>query len=83
MAGIFKRWRGLILLSVVLLSGCTSLTGLYFYPRSLWLQTPDDFGVSYDDVWLTSADGTKVHAWHLRPQQEQPQLQHQLLLAVT
>ena len=28
---------------------------------------PDRFGLDYEDVWLTAADGVKLHAWLLRP----------------
>ncbi|KAK9832839.1 hypothetical protein WJX81_005824 [Elliptochloris bilobata] len=28
---------------------------------------PDKFGLEYEDVWLTAADGTKLHAWYLYP----------------
>ena len=24
---------------------------------------PDDFGLAYEDVWITAADGTQLHAW--------------------
>lgn len=27
---------------------------------------PDRFGLDYEDVWLTAADGVKLHAWLLR-----------------
>ena len=27
---------------------------------------PDRFGLDYEDVWLTVADGVKLHAWLLR-----------------
>ena len=28
---------------------------------------PDRFGLEYEDVWLTASDGTKLHAWLLKP----------------
>mmetsp|Transcript_5735 Transcript_5735/g.16410 ORF Transcript_5735/g.16410 Transcript_5735/m.16410 type:complete len:339 (-) Transcript_5735:264-1280(-) len=28
---------------------------------------PKDFGFSYEDVWLTAADGTKLHSWFMWP----------------
>ena len=45
----------LFLLSGVLV-GCTSLTSLYFVPRTVWIQTPQDVGLVYEDVYLTTAD---------------------------
>ncbi len=59
---------GLVFISVLALSSCASLTSLYFYPQSVWVQTPDRFGVAYEDVWFESRDGTRLHAWHLKPE---------------
>jgi len=28
---------------------------------------PDRFGLEYEDCWLTAGDGTKLHAWLLKP----------------
>jgi abhydrolase domain-containing protein 13 len=28
---------------------------------------PDRFGLEYEDVWLTAGDGTKLHAWLMKP----------------
>lgn len=57
----------MLVVALVAMSGCSSLTRWYFHPQTLWLQTPDRFGVAYEDIWLTSADGTQLHAWHLIP----------------
>ncbi|HBS42460.1 MAG TPA: alpha/beta hydrolase [Oceanospirillales bacterium] len=54
-------------LTVLILSGCTSLTRLYFQPQTVWVQTPERAGIEYRDVWLTAADGTQLHAWLLLP----------------
>jgi len=78
MPGISDVFARLLLRSVILLvvvvgmTGCSSLTRLYFHPKTLWLQTPDRFGVAYDDVWLTAADGTNLHAWLLSPPEGTP-----------
>lgn len=29
--------------------------------------TPDKFGFSFEDVWLTAADGVKLHSWFMWP----------------
>jgi len=70
MSGITKFVLALAaaLVAAAFLSGCSSLTRLYFQPRALWLQTPDRFGVQYEDVWLTAEDGVKLHAWYLKPE---------------
>ncbi len=44
------------------LSGCSSL---FFYPQKEHIQTPDQLGLEYQDVCLTSNDGTKIHGWFL------------------
>jgi len=59
----------LFLLSGVLV-GCTSLTSLYFVPRTVWIQTPQDVGLVYEDVYLTTADDITVHAWWIPAQQD-------------
>ncbi len=60
-----RRWvaGGVLLAMFGLLGGCTSLTGFYFYPKQSWLQTPEDLGIRYDDVYLQTHDGTQVHGW--------------------
>lgn len=72
MPGTFKQWlAGVLLLSFVVvgLTGCSSLTRLYFQPRTLWLQTPEAYAIEYDDVWLDTRDEVKLHAWWLMPEE--------------
>ena len=52
------------------ISGCTSLTALFFYPQSVWIATPENAGLAYQDVWLTAADETQVHAWWIPARQD-------------
>lgn len=33
---------------------------------------PDRFGLDYEDVWLSASDGTKLHAWLVRPPGARP-----------
>jgi alpha-beta hydrolase superfamily lysophospholipase len=61
------KWTALV--ALLLVSGCSSLTSLYFYPQTVWIQTPENLGLSYQDVWLQAADGTQLHAWWIPPQQ--------------
>lgn len=61
----------LALLQGLLLSGCSSLTSLYFHPQTVWIQTPEALGLDYQDVWLTAVDGTQLHAWWIPPQPEE------------
>lgn len=56
------------LLALLLLSGCTSLTTLFFYPQKIWISTPEDFQLEYQDVWLTAADNTQLHSWWIPAQ---------------
>ncbi|UTW47066.1 alpha/beta hydrolase [Bacterioplanoides sp. SCSIO 12839] len=66
MSGISKALLSATL--IVLLNGCTSLTSLYFYPQEVWIQTPANLGLEYEDVWLSAADGTGLHAWWIPAQ---------------
>ncbi|WP_157729944.1 alpha/beta hydrolase [Bacterioplanes sanyensis] len=52
------------------LSGCSSLTSVFFYPQQVWIQTPADVGLVYEDVALQAQDGTRLHAWWLPAQQD-------------
>ena len=61
-----NRWRtvSLMLLAMILLSGCTRL---FFVPSRTMVQNPNDIGFEYEDVFLTTADDTRVHAWLIQP----------------
>ncbi|WP_420590432.1 alpha/beta hydrolase [Bacterioplanoides sp.] len=59
------RLKTTLLIVCLLLSGCSSLTSLYFYPQTVWIQTPEALGLEYQDVWLAAADGTELHGWWL------------------
>jgi fermentation-respiration switch protein FrsA (DUF1100 family) len=55
----------LILLFIVIglqLSGCSRFL---FFPQKQWVRTPEQLGIEYEDVALTSADGTQLSAWWL------------------
>ena len=36
-----------------------------FYPYRQLSQTPGDWGLAYEDVFLTTPDGTRLHGWYL------------------
>lgn len=38
---------------------------IYVPSRTLW-RTPADAGLDFEDVWLTAADGIRLHSWFLR-----------------
>lgn len=49
----------------ILLSGCT---GVFFQPHQQQYLTPDQIGLKYEDVHLSSSDGTELYAWWLPAQ---------------
>ncbi|OYU18347.1 MAG: hypothetical protein CFE34_11070 [Rhodobacteraceae bacterium PARR1] len=55
--------RALLLgLCLLGLSGCS---GWLFYPERDMLLNPAEVGLAYEDVFITAADGTRLHAWWL------------------
>ena len=48
------------------LSGCS---GWLFYPEREMLLSPAEVGLAYEDVFITAADGTRLHAWWLPAKQ--------------
>ena len=48
----------------VLLSGCTRL---FFFPMQQHVTVPSELGYDYQDVFLRSADDTRLHAWVIQP----------------
>src|SRR3990167_7732408 len=55
--------RALLLgLCLLGLSGCS---GWLFYPERELLLNPAEVGLAYEDVFITAADGTRLHAWWL------------------
>ena len=51
----------------LLLSSCTNFL---FYPIKTYPVMPDDAGVHYEDLFIDSFDGTKLHGWKLFAQGE-------------
>lgn len=54
--------RLFFILALCQLSACSSV---YFFPAKTQFLTPDQIALDYQEVWLTSADNTKIHAWWL------------------
>lgn len=56
--------RRAIVLGLLLLvsTGCTHL---FFQPMAAHVRTPANLGLRYENVWLHSEDGLKLHAWYL------------------
>lgn len=52
------------ILLCLLLQGCSFL---FFYPSRETVLRPSDLGLEYKDVFLTSSDGTTLHAWDVSP----------------
>lgn len=58
--------RLLIIIAFTLsLSACTNV---FFQPQQTQYLTPDKIGLAYEDVYFSSADGTKLHGWLLPAQ---------------
>lgn len=34
-----------------------------FFPEAAIIQTPADAGLPFEDQWITTADGVKLHGW--------------------
>lgn len=52
----------ILVLTFVGLTGCA---GLFFYPYEQHVLTPDQLDLDYEDVYLKSSDGLRLHGWYL------------------
>ena len=52
-------------LLLCMLSACTSITSLMFYPRQSFPVTPDQLGVPYETIHHQAIDGTALVSWWL------------------
>jgi uncharacterized protein len=61
--------RGIILItvSITTLSALLYLIqpSLFFYPYRELIETPKHWGLEYDDVYLDSSDGIRIHGWYI------------------
>jgi len=51
-----------IVLALILLTGCSNL---FFYPMKKEVFKPQQFGLTHDDIFLSTNDNTVLHGWHL------------------
>ena len=59
-----RRLFGALALSLFL-SGCTMIEAMFFYPDSARYTQPEEFGLQHEDVFITTADGLRLHGWWL------------------
>ena len=55
-------FRPFVLACLLILSGCTNYL---FYPMKDIVVTPDAIGVSYEDIFVETADHLRLHGWRL------------------
>lgn len=55
----------LVTVLILLLTGCSNLTSLLFYPQQQYLRTPTDIGLVYEEVTTYAADGIEINSWFL------------------
>lgn len=58
---MFKYLLQFLLLTLILSN--TACTQFFFFPYKNYAGTPSDLGYSFDDIYLNSADGTRLHGW--------------------
>jgi len=46
----------------------TACAGQFFHPMTRHVGLPSDRGLTYEDVWLTTSDGVRLHGWYLPAQ---------------
>ena len=52
-------------LAAPLLTGCTMIEGMFFYPDRVDYTRPGEFGLKHEDVSITTAGGSRLHGWWL------------------
>jgi alpha-beta hydrolase superfamily lysophospholipase len=57
--------RLLLLAFIVALTGINGCSSIFFFPQKSHLQTPDQLGLEYEDIFFTSADNLTIHGWWL------------------
>lgn len=59
-----RSFRIFVLLLIAMgLSGC--LERLFFYPDSITYARPEQYGLRHEDVFIDTADGSRLHGWWL------------------
>lgn len=54
--------KALVMASTLLLGGCS---GLFFFPDQTVYITPDRLNLTFDDVYIDTPDGERLHGWWL------------------
>ncbi|HAJ91234.1 MAG TPA: alpha/beta hydrolase, partial [Gammaproteobacteria bacterium] len=57
--------RLLLLAFILVLTGINGCSSIFFFPQKSHLQTPDQLGLDYKDIFFTSADDLTIHGWWL------------------
>ena len=45
------------------------LTSLIFFPDKTFYETPEQYGLAWEDVYVQTQDGVKLHGWYLEAKQ--------------
>jgi fermentation-respiration switch protein FrsA (DUF1100 family) len=56
-----STWAALLLACAIL----ASCDAIFFQPNSRFYHSPEQFGLRYEEVWIPSAEGTRLNAWFL------------------
>lgn len=56
----------LTITALLMLYSVTGCSGVFFFPQKTLVQTPDQSGLEYEDVFLESTDNIKIHGWWLK-----------------
>lgn len=59
-------WTALVTALFATTAGCTHL---FFHPQAQHIGTPANLGLAYQDVWLDTDDGVRLHGWFLPARQ--------------
>jgi len=55
----------LLITFMLVASGITGCSSIFFFPTKQHLQTPDQLGLEYEDIFFTSTDDITIHGWWL------------------
>ena len=57
----------LVVVGLVVFNGMLFLRqpAMVFFPESRLDQSPADWGLAYEDVWIETSDGVRLHGWFL------------------
>ena len=54
-----------LIIFLILTLSLTACTSVFFQPQKIHYLSPDKLGLSYEEVYLDSTDGVKLHGWFL------------------